>query len=51
MPDDVKRVVQRHIQKTFGPAGMLEGDDADFVESITHSARGYATRKALKRCA
>ena len=44
MPDDVKHIIQRHIQKTFGPAGMLEGDDADFVESITHSARGYATR-------
>ena len=44
MPDDVKENIRKHVQKTFGPAGLLEGDDADFVESITHSARGYATR-------
>jgi ethylbenzene dioxygenase subunit alpha len=43
-PQEVKDIVRFHIEKTFGPAGMLEGDDGDFVEAITHSAGGYATR-------
>ena len=29
----------------FGTAGILEGDDGDFTEAITHSADGYATRQ------
>lgn len=45
LPQPAKDVIRRHIQKTFGPAGMLEGDDGDFVEAITHSAAGYATRQ------
>jgi ethylbenzene dioxygenase subunit alpha len=45
MPAEVKENIRYHVQKTFGPAGLLEGDDGDFVEAITHSAGGYATRQ------
>ena len=44
MPEDAKLVIEDHVRQTFGPAGLLEGDDGDFVEAITHSASGYATR-------
>jgi ethylbenzene dioxygenase alpha subunit len=44
MPQELKDLIAYHAQKTFGPAGLLEGDDGDFVESITHSAADYATR-------
>lgn len=45
MPQELKDLIAYHAQKTFGPAGLLEGDDGDFVESITHSGDGYATRQ------
>lgn len=45
MPDATKEVIHDHVRQTFGPAGLLEGDDGDFVEAITHSAAGYATRQ------
>ncbi|MFZ2627783.1 MAG: Rieske 2Fe-2S domain-containing protein [Rugosibacter sp.] len=45
MPEDAKEVIDNHVRQTFGPAGLLEGDDGDFVEAITHSAAGYATRQ------
>ncbi|HPB91752.1 MAG TPA: SRPBCC family protein, partial [Rugosibacter sp.] len=45
MPEETKEVIHNHVRQTFGPAGLLEGDDGDFVEAITHSAAGYATRQ------
>ncbi len=45
MPTDAKEVIEKNVRSTFGPAGLLEGDDGDFTEAITHSAAGYATRK------
>lgn len=44
-PDDVKEIITKHVGQTFGTAGILEGDDGDFTEAITHSADGYATRQ------
>jgi 3-phenylpropionate/trans-cinnamate dioxygenase alpha subunit len=44
MPDAVRTIIEDHVRQTFGPAGLLEGDDGDFVEAITHSAAGHATR-------
>jgi len=45
MPAAVKEVIEKNVRATFGPAGLLEGDDGDFTEAITHSASGYATRQ------
>lgn len=45
MPPEVKEIIDTNVRQTFGPAGLLEGDDGDFVEAITHSASGYATRQ------
>jgi 3-phenylpropionate/trans-cinnamate dioxygenase alpha subunit len=45
MPAAAKEVIEKNVRTTFGPAGLLEGDDGDFVEAITHSAAGYATRQ------
>lgn len=44
-PDEVKEIIVKHVGQTFGTAGLLEGDDGDFTEAITHSADGYATRQ------
>ncbi|MDX2424690.1 MAG: SRPBCC family protein [Cycloclasticus sp.] len=44
-PDEIKDIIVKHVGQTFGTAGLLEGDDGDFTEAITHSAAGYATRQ------
>jgi ethylbenzene dioxygenase subunit alpha len=45
MPAEARKVIDDNVRQTFGPAGLLEGDDGDFVEAITHSCNGYATRQ------
>ncbi|MEW4983671.1 MAG: Rieske 2Fe-2S domain-containing protein [Cycloclasticus sp.] len=44
-PAHVKEIIVKHVGQTFGSAGILEGDDGDFTEAITHSPNGYATRQ------
>ena len=45
MPDEVKEAVYDMATRTFGTAGMLEGDDADNMESMTQLNRGRQIRK------
>lgn len=45
MPADLKAKVTRQMHRTFGTAGMLEADDSDNMETMTHLNRGYMTRK------
>ncbi len=45
MPDDLKQRLAVASHRTFGPAGMLEGDDLDNFEFATKPNRGFVTRQ------
>lgn len=45
MPDELKEAVVNMSTRTFGTAGMLEGDDADNMESMTQLNRGRHIRR------
>jgi 3-phenylpropionate/trans-cinnamate dioxygenase alpha subunit len=45
MPDELKRVIARNMNRTFGTAGMLESEDADNMESMTQVNDGVVTRR------
>lgn len=45
MPEDLKRRLAVASHRTFGPAGMLEGDDLDNFEYATRPNRGFVTRQ------
>ncbi|MDD2948879.1 MAG: aromatic ring-hydroxylating dioxygenase subunit alpha, partial [Rugosibacter sp.] len=45
MPTELKRVIARNMNQTFGTAGMLESEDADNMESMTQSNDGLVTRR------
>ncbi len=45
MPDDLKEMIRHTNEKTFGAAGLLEGDDGENMEGNTWTAEGYITRK------
>jgi 3-phenylpropionate/trans-cinnamate dioxygenase alpha subunit len=44
MPEELKRGIRHTNEKTFGAAGILEGDDGENMEGNTNSARGWVTR-------
>jgi 3-phenylpropionate/trans-cinnamate dioxygenase alpha subunit len=43
MPSEVKDAIRHCHMKTFGTAGLFEGDDAENMQYATHAARGYVT--------
>jgi phenylpropionate dioxygenase-like ring-hydroxylating dioxygenase large terminal subunit len=45
MPEDLKQMIRHTNEKTFGAAGLLEGDDGENMEGNTWTAEGYITRK------
>lgn len=45
MPDQVKQAVHAGMVRTFGSAGMLDADDADNMETMTHNNRGRRIRE------
>jgi phenylpropionate dioxygenase-like ring-hydroxylating dioxygenase large terminal subunit len=44
MPEELKRGIRHTNEKTFGAAGILEGDDGENMEGNTQSSRGWVTR-------
>lgn len=44
MPEALKQGIRHTNEKTFGAAGMLEGDDGENMEGNTHSSAGWVTR-------
>lgn len=44
MPEELKRGIRHTNEKTFGAAGMLEGDDGENMEGNTNSSDGWVTR-------
>jgi nitrite reductase/ring-hydroxylating ferredoxin subunit len=44
MPEELKRGIRHTNEKTFGAAGLLEGDDGENMEGNTHSSAGWVTR-------
>ncbi len=46
MPDELKRRIRHANEKTFGAAGIFEGDDGENMESNTRSNEGWVTRQA-----
>lgn len=45
MPEELKRIIARNMNQTFGTAGMLEAEDADNMESMTQVNEGPVTRR------
>lgn len=45
MPESLKRGIRHSNEKTFGAAGMLEGDDGENMEGNTNTAAGWVTRQ------
>ncbi|MSR13582.1 MAG: aromatic ring-hydroxylating dioxygenase subunit alpha [Gammaproteobacteria bacterium] len=45
MPEELKRGIRHSNEKTFGAAGLLEGDDGENMEGNTHSSDGVITRQ------
>lgn len=45
MPEELKAKLAKNMHRTFGAAGMLEADDSDNMESMTHLNRGFMTRQ------
>jgi 3-phenylpropionate/trans-cinnamate dioxygenase alpha subunit len=45
MPDSLKRGIRHSNEKTFGAAGLLEGDDGENMEGNTNTAAGWVTRQ------
>lgn len=46
MPTQVKEAIRHCHMKTFGIAGLLEGDDAENMQYATEACRGHVTRGA-----
>ena len=44
MPEELKRGIRHTNEKTFGVAGILEGDDGENMEGNTNSSEGWVTR-------
>jgi hypothetical protein len=47
MPEELKRIIARNMNQTFGTAGMLESEDADNMESMTQVNDGVVTRRGM----
>lgn len=45
MPEELKQGIRHTNEKTFGAAGLLEGDDGENMEGNTNSAEGWVTRQ------
>ncbi len=50
MPAEVKAAIRHAHMKTFGIAGLLEGDDTENVQYATDACRGYVTRSHSVYC-
>jgi 3-phenylpropionate/trans-cinnamate dioxygenase alpha subunit len=47
MPDELKKGIRHSNEKTFGPAGILEGDDGENMEGNTGTNEGFITRQQV----
>lgn len=47
MPDELKEGIRHTNEKTFGPAGILEGDDGENMEGNTAVNEGFVTRQQI----
>ena len=45
MPEELKQAIRHTNEKTFGAAGILEGDDGENMEGNTRSNEGWVTRQ------
>jgi nitrite reductase/ring-hydroxylating ferredoxin subunit len=45
MPEELKRGIRHTNEKTFGAAGLLEGDDGENMEGNTQTSAGWVTRQ------
>jgi len=45
MPEDLKRMIRHSNEKTFGAAGIFEGDDGENMEASTWTSEGFVTRQ------
>lgn len=45
MPADLKQMIRKSMEHTFGSAGIFEGDDGENMEGCTWTSEGFITRQ------